>query len=336
MSKPVGQAAPMRAQRARRVLLLGASGRLGSAIVSRLAQAPRESPFVAPAGESPTLTSSANEPPALVAPARDALALDLAHTACSVSRWFETWTPDVVINGIAASDVDACERDPARAQALNTELPAALALAAHAAGARLIHFSTDFVFDGALRRPYREDDPTAPLSVYGASKLAGERAIAEAGCRYWIFRISWLYGAARGNLAADLLDPANAGKTLRLADDRSGTPNPVQWLAAEVACCLARDAVATSEQAAPPAGLYHLSCRGATTWHAFGQAFLREAVRAGRLAPDRLPRLVAFREADAARPARRPAWSALDPSRYEQCFGRPVPTWESAIALAFG
>lgn len=336
MSKPVGHAAPPRTQRARRVLLLGASGRLGGAIASRLAHAALESPLVAPADESHTLMSSAGESPTLVAPTRDALALDLAHIRCSVARWFEAWAPDVVINGIAAGDVDACERDPARAQALNTELSAALAQAAHTAGARLIHFSTDFVFDGTLRRPYREDDPALPLSVYGASKLAGERAIADTGCRHWIFRISWLYGAARGNLAADLLDPANAGKILRLADDRSGTPNPVQWLATEVAHCLARDAVATSEQATPLPGLYHLSCRGATTWHAFGQAFLREAVRAGRLAPDRLPRLVAFREVEAVRPARRPAWSALDPSRYEKCFGRPVPTWESAIALAFG
>ncbi len=98
----------------------------------------------------------------------------------------------------------------------------------------MIHFSTDFVFDGALRRPYREDDAPRPLSVYGESKLAGEREIADTACQHWIFRVSWLYGAPARNLAADLLDPSNAGRVIRLATDRFGVPNPVQLLAAEV------------------------------------------------------------------------------------------------------
>ena len=270
----------------------------------------------------------------LVAPPRATLALDLAAPDAAVARWFGQWRPDVVVNCIALGDVDRCETEPALAQQVNTALPAALARASARSGVRLIHFSSDFVFDGALRRPYREDDAARPLSVYGHSKLAGERAIADAACRHWIFRVSWLYGAPRGNLAADLLDPASAGRVFRLATDRLGMPNPVQLLATEVAACIARDGQHAANGASPAAGLYHLSCHGATNWYAFGLAFVREAIRAGRLAADRAPRIEGIEEATLARPARRPAWSALDSTRYEQRFGRVMPDWEAAIALS--
>lgn len=295
---------------AARVLLLGARGRLGAAIASRARPVAAE----------------------LTTPSREALALDPNDPGSCVDRWFENWRPDTVVNCIALGDVDRCETDPALARQLNASLPAALARACARSGARLIHFSTDFVFDGALRRPYREDDAAHPLSVYGESKLAGERAIAEAACPHWVFRVSWLYGAASRNLAADLLDPANAGRAFRLATDRFGVPNPVQLLAAEVACCIARDGAAGDPP--PASGIYHLSCHGATTWHAFGLAFVREAIRAGRLAADRAPRIEGIEEASLGRPARRPAWSALDPSCYERSFERSLPTWEAAIALA--
>ena len=175
-------------------------------------------------------------------------------------------------------------------------------------------------------------DPPRPLSVYGESKLAGEREIADAACRHWIFRVSWLYGAPARNLSADLLDPANAGRVFKLATDRFGVPNPVQLLAAEVACCIARDRVDSDPP--PASGVYHLSCHGATTWHAFGLALIREAIRIGRLAADRVPRIEEIEEAALGRAARRPAWSALDPSRYERSFERSLPSWEAAIPLA--
>jgi len=306
-------AGPSRGRRAPRILLLGAGGRLGAAMAAAL-RAP---------GLAPDLV--------LHAPSRTELALDPARPA-ALRRCLDACAPTVVVNCIAASDVDACERDPALAHALNAALPAQLARAARACDARLIHFSTDYVFDGTLRRPCREDDAARPLSVYGASKLAGEQAIAAADARHWIFRVSWLYGAARANLAERLLDPANAGCTLGLDNDRVGVPNPVQLVAHEVAHCITTQA---EEGDTPEDGLYHLSCRGATTWYAFGRAFLREAVRAGRLAPAHLPRLQPLTEPAAdARPARRPAWSPLDPQRYECCFGRSMPRWESAIRWA--
>lgn len=303
------------------MLLLGARGRLGGAIANAIARPSRP-------------TSAARRVVTLLAPSRATLALDPASPDSSVGRWFGEWAPDVVVNCIAVSDVDRCEREPALAQRVNAALPAALARAAARAGARLVHFSSDFVFDGALRRPYREDDAARPLSVYGETKLEGERAIADAACRHWTFRVSWLYGAPTRNLAADLLDPANAGRPFRLATDRWGVPNPVQLLADEVAACIVRDRVGASNGDPPPSGLYHLSCHGATTWYAFGLAFVREAVRAGRLAAGRAPRIEEIEEATLARPARRPPWSALDPGRYERCFGRTMPDWEAAIACS--
>jgi dTDP-4-dehydrorhamnose reductase len=294
----------------RRVLLLGARGRLGGAIATRAATLGGE----------------------WVTPPRATLALDANNPYGCVERWFENWRPDTVVNCIALGDVDLCEAEPALARQVNTSLPAALARACAHSGARLIHFSTDFVFDGTLRRPYREDDTPCPLSVYGESKLAGEHEIADTACQHWIFRVSWLYGAPARNLAADLLDPSNAGRVIRLPTDRFGVPNPVQLLAAEVAHCIARDRAGSDQ--APASGVYHLSCHGATTWHAFGLAFVREATRAGRLAADRVPRIEGIEEASLGRAARRPAWSALDPTRYERNFERSLPSWEAAIPLA--
>lgn len=298
------------AEASERVLVLGASGRLGGAIAASLLRRLR--------GHVAT-------------PSREELALDLAAPSEAAARWIAHWRPDTVVNCIAIGDVDRCESEPALAHQVNAALPASIARACARAGARLIHFSTDFVFDGALRRPYREEDVARPLSEYGRSKLSGERAIADTGCAHWVFRVSWLYGAPGGNLAADLLDPANAGRIFRLAIDRVGVPNPVQLIAAEVAGLVGRDR--TSGES-PPSGLYHLSCHGATTWHAFGLAFLREAIRAGCLAADRTPRIEGIVEASLGRPARRPEWSALDPSHYEQRFSRRLPGWEDAIAMA--
>lgn len=299
-----------RANATRRVLLLGARGRLGAEIAARCETAAT----------------------VLSAPAREALALDASDLARCVDRWFERWGPETVVNCIALGDVDRCEVEPALAWQVNAALPAALAGSCARTGARLIHFSSDFVFDGMLRRPYREADAARPLSVYGATKLAGERAIAEVGCRHWTFRVSWLYGARSRNLTADLLDPAHAARVFRLAADRVGVPNPVQLLATEVVDSLARDG--ETGRPTPECGVYHLSCHGATTWHAFGMAFVHEAIRTGRLAADRVPRIEAIEEASMDRPARRPAWSALDPSCYERHFGRTLPAWQAAIALA--
>lgn len=300
-----------------RVLLLGASGRLGTALTDEFTRR----------GRAPGTTSDVR----LVAPARAELALDPSRPLAATRGWFERWQPRIVVNCIAMSDVDRCEREKRAARELNADLPGALARTARERGAHLIHFSTDFVFDGTLRRPYREDDAPNPLSVYGSTKLAGETAIEAEKGSHWIFRVSWLYGGPHRNLAAVLLDASNAGRNIALADDRVGVPNPVALIAREVAEAIGRvrDAKATVES-----GVYHLSCHGATTWYEFGRAFVACAIASGRIAAERAPRIEAFAETPSGRPARRPAWSVLDSSRYESAFGRILPSWRDAIAFA--
>lgn len=345
------EAAGATGARRRRVLLLGASGRLGAAIAHAL---PARGPIDLIA---PTRAELEFE---LAAPDRDGTGA-LEH---GVARWLSRWQPDVVINCIAMSDVDRCAREPEAARRLNAELPGALARAGQP-NLHLIHFSTDFVFgrapevpsdapsdapsrapsdtqgggspgdstSGAARRPYRESDPARPLSVYGSSKLAGERAVADSGCRHWTFRVSWLYGSPSGNLAARLLDPASAGQTIRLASNRIGVPNPVSLLANEIAVCVTSggEQRAASE---PPSGVYHLACHGFTTWYEFGVEFVRQAIAAGHISAEHRLRLEAFNEATLRRPARRPSWSPLDSALYERVFDRTMPHWRDAIAAA--
>ena len=315
---------------ARRVLLLGATGRLGTAIAKAVEPLSQTHSAERPATREHAVASALSSAIELLAPSRDALALDIEKPLDATERWFETWKPDVVVNCIATSDVDRCEREPLEAMRINAELPGALAKTARRANAHLVHFSTDFVFDGELRRPYREEDPAAPLSIYGESKLRGERAIAAESPSHWIFRISWLYGGSERNLAATLLDPRNAGRTIALAADRIGVPNPVQLLAREVVLAIGR--VRSSRE--PASGVYHLSCRGQTTWHEFGREFVVQAIDAGILSAENAPRIEATNERAANRPARRPPWSVLGPSRYESAFARPLPDWRTAIALA--
>lgn len=305
-SAPDSAAAP-------RILLLGSSGRLGTALKEAFG------------GHPARRTDPLRVHP--FAPTRGGLALDPARPLEAVRRWFDEWKPQIVVNCIAMSDVDLCENETRAARALNADLPGALAREARGRNAQLIHFSTDFVFDGALRRPYREDDPANPLSVYGSTKLAGETAIESEGGNYWIFRVSWLHGGRHRNLAASLLDPSNAGRVFSLADDRIGVPNPVAWVAREV-----NGAIHATPAAAP--GVYHLSCRGATTWYGFGREFVGQAIAAGRIAATNAPRLQPVHERAGGRPARRPEWSALDSTRYEYAFGRVVPAWRDAIAFA--
>lgn len=307
-----------------RVLLLGAGGRLGTAVAAALTSGP-PGPLA---------------PIRLALPSRSELALDPRRPHEAAARWFERWQPALVVNCIAESDVDRCEREPVHARQLNTALPAALAREARRRDARMIHFSSDFVFDGALRRPYLETDAARPISTYGHTKVESERAIRDEGCEHWVFRVSWLYGAPRGNLAADLLAQSSAGRKFRLANDRCGVPNPVQLLATEIAGCVAHAARISAmpdrirQGDAPESGVYHLSCHGVTTWYEFGVAFVEDAIRCGLLRAADAPRLEAIAEAALQRSARRPVWSALDPRHYERCFVRTMPDWRAAIRHA--
>ena len=229
--------------------------------------------------------------------------------------------PDVVVNAAAHTAVDQAEQDRDAAFRVNAEAPAVLARACAARGALLLHYSTDYVFDGNATRPYREDDPTAPLGVYGESKLAGEVAIRDSGARHAILRTAWVYAAHGRNFLRTMLRLAGERDALRVVADQVGAPTPASWIADATAAMLRRGI--------DGAGTWHVVADGETSWHGFASAIMREAVAAGLLA--RAPSVLPIGTADYPTPARRPAYSVLDTARLRRDFGLQPPGWEAGL-----
>ena len=229
--------------------------------------------------------------------------------------------PDVVVNAAAHTAVDQAEHDRDAAFRVNAEAPAALARACAGRGALLVHYSTDYVFDGNATRPYREDDPTAPLGVYGESKLAGEAAIRDSGARHAILRTAWVYAAHGRNFLRTMLRLAGERDALRVVADQVGAPTPASWIADATAAMLRRGI--------DGAGTWHVVADGETSWHGFASAIMREAVAAGLLA--RAPSVLPIGTADYPTPARRPAYSVLDTARLQRDFGLRPPGWETGL-----
>ena len=229
--------------------------------------------------------------------------------------------PDVVVNAAAHTAVDQAEQDRDAAFRVNAEAPAVLARACAARCALLLHYSTDYVFDGNATRPYREDDPTAPLGVYGESKLAGEVAIRDSGARHAILRTAWVYAAHGRNFLRTMLRLASERDELRVVADQVGAPTPASWIADATAAMLRRGI--------DDAGTWHVVADGETSWHGFASAIMREAVAAGLLA--RAPSVLPIGTADYPTPARRPAYSVLDTARLRRDFGLQPPGWEAGL-----
>lgn len=230
-------------------------------------------------------------------------------------------SPDIVVNAAAYTAVDRAESDPEAAFRANAEAPGKLAQACAARDAMLVHYSTDYVFDGQGTRPYREGDPTAPLGVYGASKLAGERAIEASGCRRLIFRTAWVYGNHGANFMRTMLRLAAEREELRVVADQIGTPTPAAVIADVTAWI-----IGSSSQAC---GTFHLTARGQASWHAFAAEIFEGAQRHGLLA--KVPRVLPIATADYPTPARRPAYSCLDTSALQDTFGIALPDWKQAL-----
>ena len=221
--------------------------------------------------------------------------------------------PDVIVNAAAYTAVDKAESERDAAFAVNAAAPGILAEEAKRNGALLVHYSTDYVFDGAKAAPYVEDDATNPLNVYGASKLAGERAVAASGCRHLILRTSWVYGPRGSNFMLTMLRLAKERPELRVVDDQLGAPTS--------SLAIAR---ATVQVLRPGAhGLYHLAAAGQTTWCGFARAIL---ARAGSATP-----VTPIRTEDYPTPARRPRNSRLDCSRLRADFGVQMASWEEQL-----
>ncbi|HRN61327.1 MAG TPA: dTDP-4-dehydrorhamnose reductase [Luteimonas sp.] len=245
---------------------------------------------------------------------------DPASLAALVARI----APDVVVNAAAYTAVDKAETDRDAAFRANAEAPGELARACARRDALLLHYSTDYVFDGSGTRPYREDDPTSPLGVYGASKLAGEEAVRASGARHMIFRTAWVYAAHGRNFLLTMLRLAKERDELRVVADQVGTPTPAWLIADTTAAILGRPFAAS--------GLWHLTARGGTSWHGFAEAIVDVAHARGLI--DRVPRVVPISSAEYPTPARRPAYSCLDVARLEGDFPIRLPDWHDALPKA--
>lgn len=222
--------------------------------------------------------------------------------------------PDCVINAAAYTDVDGCETASREELAVNASAPGYLAEACTRCAARLVHISSDFVFDGEARCPYAPDDPMNPLSAYGRSKAAGESVIRDAACRHLIIRTSWLFGPGGGHFVDAILRKARAGEALRVVNDQRGCPTYTADLADAIVRLLATQAE----------GTFHFANGGSCTWYDLASAVLERTSPAG-------VSLTPISSEELSGPARRPAYSVLDTSRYTAVTGHTPAPWQDAL-----
>lgn len=244
-----------------------------------------------------------------------------------ISQTIRSVAPDVIVNAAAYTAVDKAEAEAERAHLINALAPGVLAQEARQVNAWLIHYSSDYVFDGTGQRPWLETDATAPLSVYGASKLHGEQLIQQSGCLHIIFRTSWVYGARGVNFAKTMLQLAQQRDTLKVIDDQFGAPTGADLLAD-----ISAHAIRSVGQRADLSGLYHLAASGETSWHGYASFVIEFARRAGiqlKTAPDAILRVPtsAF-----PTPARRPNNSRLDATKLQRAFDLQLPLWQNGVA----
>lgn len=235
--------------------------------------------------------------------------------------------PDVVVNAAAYTAVDRAESEPERARLVNAEAAGVMADETARHGGWLVHYSTDYVFDGAKATGYVETDDAAPLSVYGATKLAGERLVAASGCRHLIFRTSWVYAAHGHNFLRTMLRLLQERDEVAVVDDQIGAPTAASRIAGVTA-----DVIRGLAAAPPASGVYHLAAAGTTSWHGFAECIATTARARGlalRTAADRI-----LRQPSSARaqPARRPAHSLLDTTKLRRTFGTVLPPWQDDVA----
>lgn len=289
-----------------KILLLGKSGQVGWELQRTLA----------PLGEVVALDQEGGE--GLVGDLTDEAGLRATVAAVS---------PDVIVNAAAYTAVDQAENEPELAYRVNAAALEVLAGEAAARGIWLVHYSTDYVFDGSGARPWREDDPVGPLSIYGASKLAGEEAIRASNCRHLILRTSWVYGARGNNFARTMLRLAAERDRLTVVSDQIGVPTGADLLA-DVTAHLVRSVLTGSENHA--GGLYHLAAAGETNWHAYAGFVIEEARRQG--ATLKVKEIVPILSVDWPSPAARPLNSRLDTARLRTDFRLHLPDWKFGVA----
>jgi len=267
--------------------------------------------------------------------------LDLAKPA-DIRRAISDLRPNLIINAAAYTAVDRAETEEQHARAVNAEAPAVIAEEAKTVGALLVHYSTDYVFDGSKRLPYAEDDSTNPINAYGRTKLAGEEAIRAAGVPHLIFRTAWVYATSGKNFLLTILRLAAERDELRVVNDQFGAPTWSREIAAATVRALSG---LNASSLAQLSGTYHMTAAGQTSWHEFAVAILDESSRAPRdtpwLAaatggrPLRARNVIPIATAEYPTPARRPAYSVLSNARFAAAFGFTLPDWRAQLASAF-
>ncbi|MFZ5567193.1 MAG: dTDP-4-dehydrorhamnose reductase [Pseudomonadota bacterium] len=294
-----------------KILLLGKNGQVGWELQRALA----------PLGEVVALDRQGAQ----------GLCGDLSDLA-GLARTLQAVQPQVIVNAAAHTAVDKAESEAELARTLNALAPGVLAQEAARLNAWLVHYSTDYVFDGSGSTPWKESDATAPLSVYGRTKLEGEQAIAASGCRHLIFRTSWVYGARGGNFAKTMLRLAAEREQLNVIDDQIGAPTGADLLADVTAHCVRHVLPPMGQNSLTPAGIYHLAAAGETSWHGYARFVLARAKAAGRVFKAGPDQVQAIPTSAFPTPARRPHNSRLETSRLRHTFGLNLPPWQAGVA----
>jgi dTDP-4-dehydrorhamnose reductase len=260
--------------------------------------------------------------------ALDAEHLDLASPD-AIRKKVREIKPQIIVNAAAYTAVDRAESEPDLAMKLNGIAPGVLAEEAKRLGALMVHYSTDYVFDGTKDSPYIETDTPNPLSVYGRSKLAGDQAIQATGVPHYIFRTSWVYAARGQNFVRTMLRLGRERSELRIVDDQVGAPTWARFIAEATAQVL-RQLGDGHKAIGDRAGIYNLTATGAVSWYGFASAIFAEAKVQLGMTP---PKLIPITTAEYPLPARRPANSRLDNSRFSVTFGLTPPPWDKMLKL---
>ena len=234
--------------------------------------------------------------------------------------------PDVIVNAAAHTAVDKAESEPELARLLNATTPGVLAREAAALGAWLVHYSTDYVFDGSGTRPWVETDTPAPLSVYGRTKLEGEQLIQQSGAKHLILRTSWVYAARGGNFAKTMLRLAQERERLTVIDDQWGAPT-----GAELIADVSAHAIAQTRQQPGKAGIYHLAPAGETTWFQYVKHVIAQAQQAQSAIKIKATEILPIPTSAYPTPARRPHNSRLDTRKLQAAFGLSLPPWQRGV-----